>query len=322
MLQPLEQTNSGPAAMDYLLQVKLGCLFGLLFLTLFFGLVPSRVPFLRDSAGTECHRMCLSFISCVAGGVFLAACLLDIIPDFLADITEELENHQIETDFPLPEFIIALGFLLVLIIERIVLECNKPASEETVPLLSSDRRPRLPRLSSETSETSRDAQDTETAGHHFHVDFNAHSSFRCLILVLSLSLHSVFEGLAIGLQNTQSEVLQIAIAILVHKSIIAVSLSLLLIQSGLKPFWFRLSIGTFAVMSPLGIGLGIAVMQNEGLWSGMVQCVLEGLAAGTFIYITFLEILPHELNSSKWRLPKLFFIVMGFSLMTGLRFLG
>ncbi|XP_069481274.1 zinc transporter ZIP1-like [Ambystoma mexicanum] len=303
--------------MEYLLTVKLGCLFGLLLLTLFFGLVPSKLPFLRDTAGTEAHRMCLSFISCVAGGVFLAACLLDIIPDFLTDIREELQNHQIQTDFPLPEFIIALGFLLVLIIERIVLECNKPASLETTPLLSGSSRPHLL-----GHKHANDAEDLEKAGHHFHIDFNAHSSFRCLVLILSLSLHSVFEGLAIGLQSTQSEVLQIAVAILVHKSIIAVSLSLLLMQSGLRPCWFRLSIVIFAVMSPMGIGLGIAVMQDQGAWSGMLQCVLEGLAAGTFVYITFLEILPHELNSSKWRLPKLFFILTGFSLMAGLRFLG
>ncbi|XP_075063952.1 zinc transporter ZIP1 [Mixophyes fleayi] len=308
--------------MEYLLQVKLGCLFGLLLLTLFFGLVPSRVKCFQATAGRETHQMWLSFISCIAGGVFLAACLLDVVPDFLSDMKETLQKEQITTDFPLPEFVIGIGVLLVLIVERIVLECSHGMTEETTPLLTGTAHsPAEPDHSPGHSHNNR-VRDVEHSKHHFHVDFNAHSSFRCFILMMSLSLHSVFEGISIGLQNQQSEVLQIAIAILVHKSIIAVSLSLLLMQSNVQTRWFVLSIVMFSLMSPLGIGIGIGVMQNEASGSSLVQCVLEGLAAGTFIYITFLEILPHELNSNKWRLPKVIFIVLGFSGMAGLRFLG
>lgn len=52
------------------------------------------------------------------------------------------------------------------------------------------------------------ARDLESSGHHVHVDLQAHSSFRSFMLFLSLSLHSVFEGLAIGLQSTDSKVRQ------------------------------------------------------------------------------------------------------------------
>lgn len=38
--------------MDYLLQVKIAALFGLLFLTLFFGFIPARVKWFRDTNGT------------------------------------------------------------------------------------------------------------------------------------------------------------------------------------------------------------------------------------------------------------------------------
>ncbi|KAM9310916.1 zinc transporter ZIP1-like [Gastrophryne carolinensis] len=309
--------------MEYLLEVKLGCLFGLLILTLFFGLVPSRIRWFQAASGTELHQKCLSFISCIAGGVFLAACLLDIVPDFLSDMKEAMEKQQIKTDFPLPEFILGVGVLLVLIVERIVLECSHNMTEETTPLLSS--HPNSPAIEEKVhhrSHSNGHNHDAEHGRRHFHVDFNAHSSFRCFILILSLSLHSIFEGIAIGLQNAQSEVLQIAIAILIHKSIIAVSLSLLLMQSNVKTRWFVLSIVMFALMSPIGISIGIAVMQNKADGSTLVQSVLEGLAAGTFVYITFLEILPHELNSNKWRLPKVIFIVLGFSGMAALRFLG
>lgn len=51
--------------------------------------------------------------------------------------------------------------------------------------------------------------DLESSGHHVHVDFQAHSPFRSFMLFLSLSLHSIFEGLAIGLQSKDSKVGQL-----------------------------------------------------------------------------------------------------------------
>ncbi|KAM9861413.1 zinc transporter ZIP1 [Aulostomus maculatus] len=300
--------------MEYLLQVKIGALVGLLLLTLLFGFIPARIRWFRQSNGTETHRTVLSLISCFAGGVFLAACLLDIIPDYLSDITAELEAQELEISFPLPEFIIAAGFFMVLILERIVLSYQETsgAQEERAPLIQDGRN----------DHSHGTGPDLESSGHHVHVDFQAHSPFRSFMLFLSLSLHSVFEGLAIGLQNTDSKVLEICIAILVHKSIIVFSLSVKLVQSAVRPLWVAAYIGVFALMSPLGIAIGISVIEAKLAAGALLQAVLEGLAAGTFVYITFLEILPHELNSPGKQLLKVLFILLGFSVMAALTFLG
>ncbi|XP_071345476.1 zinc transporter ZIP1 [Trachinotus anak] len=302
--------------MEYILQVKIGALVGLLLLTLLFGFIPARIKYFRHTNGTETHRTVLSLISCFAGGVFLAACLLDIIPDYLSDINTELDARKIETSFPLPEFIMATGFFTVLILEKLVLSCREMggAQEERAPLIPDSRNG--PGHGHGTS------PDLESSGHHVHVDFQAHSPFRSFMLFLSLSLHSVFEGLAIGLQNTESKVLEICIAILVHKSIIVFSLSVKLVQSAVRPLWLAAYIGVFALMSPLGIAIGISVMEAQLEAGALIQAVLEGLAAGTFVYITFLEILPHELNSPGKQLLKVIFILLGFSIMAALTFLG
>lgn len=304
--------------MDYLLQVKTAALVGLLVLTLLFGFIPARVRWFRDTTGSETHRTVLSLISCFAGGVFLAACLLDIIPDYLSDISTELDARKVETSFPLPEFIMAAGFFTVLILERMVLNCRQTrgAREETEPLISDTRNGHGHGHRTVTG------PDLESSGHHVHVDFQAHSPFRSFMLFLSLSLHSVFEGLAIGLQNSDSKVLEICIAILVHKSIIVFSLSIKLVQSAVSPMWVAIYIGVFAMMSPLGIAIGIGVIEAQLESGALIQAILEGLAAGTFVYITFLEILPHELNSPGKQLLKVLFILMGFSVMAGLTFLG
>ncbi|KAL2088319.1 hypothetical protein ACEWY4_015218 [Coilia grayii] len=311
--------------MDYTLQVKIGALVGLLLLTLFFGFIPARVKWFRQTSGTDTHRAVLSYISCFAGGVFLAACLLDIIPDYLSDISTELSKRELHTDYPLPEFIMATGFFTVLILERLVLTCKHQSDQaERQPLLSGQTSPGHGHGHGHSHGVSNGGvgELEGSAGHHVHMDLQAHSSFRSFILFFSLSLHSVFEGLAIGLQATESKVLEVCIAILVHKSIIVFSLSVKLVQSAVPPLWIAAYVLVFALMSPLGIAVGICVMEAQLASGALVQAVLEGLAAGTFVYITFLEILPHELNSPERQLPKVFFILIGFSVMAGLCFMG
>lgn len=116
--------------------------------------------------------------------------------------------------------------------------------------------------------------------------------------------------------------LEICIAIVIHKSIIVFSLAVKLVQSAVPPLWVAAYVGVFAMMSPVGIAIGISVMEAQLSSGALIQAVLEGLAAGTFVYITFLEILPHELNSSGKQLLKVFFILLGFSIMAALSFLG
>ncbi|RVE74262.1 hypothetical protein OJAV_G00020430 [Oryzias javanicus] len=304
--------------MEYLLQVKIGALIGLLLLTLLFGFIPAKVKWFRETNGSEYHRTVLSLISCFAGGVFLAACLLDIIPDYLSDINAALDTQKLETSFPLPEFIIAAGFFTVLILEKTVMHFRegRGAGEERAPLLPENRNGHGHGHSAVTT------PDLEGSAHHVHVDFQAHSPFRSFMLFLSLSLHSVFEGLAIGLQNTDSKVLEICIAILVHKSIIVFSLSVKLVQSAVRPGWVAAYIFVFAMMSPLGIAIGISVVEAALTAGALIQAILEGLAAGTFIYITFMEILPHELNSAGKQILKVLFILLGFTIMAALTFLG
>lgn len=116
--------------------------------------------------------------------------------------------------------------------------------------------------------------------------------------------------------------LEICIAIVVHKSIIVFSLAVKLVQSEIHPLWVAAYIGIFAMMSPAGIAIGISVMEAQLAYGALIQAILEGLAAGTFVYITFLEILPHELNSPGNQLLKVMFILLGFGIMAALTFVG
>lgn len=310
------------------LEVKLGSLATLLLLTLASGLGPLcffRHP-LSAGAASETRRKVLSLVSCFAGGVFLATCLLDLLPDYLAGINEALEGLRISLQFPLQEFILAMGFFLVLVMEQIVLAYKDQAGsleEETRALLGaaatvpdgSIQGPRWP------DGPARPARAPAPDRLHLHVDFNAHSAVRSFLLVFSLSLHSVFEGLAVGLQEAEAKVLEICLALLIHKCVVAFSLALKLLQGRLRPRAVAACLLLFALMSPLGIGLGVAVTAGAGALQRLWRSVLEGLAAGTFVYITFLEILPHELGAPQHRILKVILLIAGFALVTAILFI-
>lgn len=306
------------------LEIKLGALVVLLSITLLFGFAPLCII---RRAGSCCvdpdlRRGLLSLISCFAGGVFLATCLLGLLPDYLQGINEAFSNAGITLQFPLPEFIMAMGFFLVLVLEQIVLAFKDQSSslmEERRALLVDSSIQANGRISRHHSHHYRGSE--ESNGGHLHVDFGSQSALRTFILVFSLSLHSVFEGLAVGLQEGGKEVLEICLALMIHKSIISFSLAVKLSQGRLRRSVVAGCLLLFAAMSPLGIGVGMGLTETKASpQHQLARCTLEGLAAGTFIYITFMEILPHELSSARNRIPKVAMLLLGFAVVTAVLF--
>ncbi|NWU92644.1 S39A1 protein, partial [Upupa epops] len=290
------------------LEVKLGSLVLLLLLPLACGLAP-LCCFRDPPITTDAHSPLLSLVSCFAGGVFLGTCLLDLLPDYLASISAALEGLQITLQFPLAEFILAMGFFLVLVLEQVALAQREPPSaitEETRALL-------LPTTSIQAPLPPQPLQPSSTIA-------SVRGAVRAALLVLALALHSILEGLALGLQEAEGAVLRVCLALLLHKCAVAFSLALKLLRGHLRLPAVAACLVLFTMMSPLGVGLGTAAAARAGPRQRLCRGVLEGLAAGTFLYITFLEILPQELGVPHHRVPKVILLLAGFALVTAILF--
>lgn len=152
---------------------------------------------------------------------------------------------------------------------------------------------------------------------------HSHSTLRSILLLIALSLHSVFEGLAVGLQRKTNQIIGVFAGLFLHKMILSFSLGMSLVQSKLSYTSMLKSVILFSISSPFGIGLGLLIID---LWdsriSVLIQGLLQGIACGTFLYVTFFEILPHELNSSDIRLLKVVFLILGFSTVTAVVFIS
>lgn len=77
----------------------------------------------------------------------------------------------------------------------------------------------------------------------------------------------------------------------------------------------------FAATSPLGIAIGLLITHLESINGSLLVGSLQGMAAGTFLYVTFLEVLPHEFRSGKMHLPKLLSLILGFTTICGVIFM-
>ncbi|XP_036098542.1 zinc transporter ZIP2 [Molossus molossus] len=298
--------------MEPVLGVKIGCLFALLALTLVCGLIPICFKWFQIEAARGRHRWVLSLLGCISAGVFLGAGFMHMTAEALERIESEIQKfvmqnktesegaaNSADMDYPYGELIISLGFFLIFLLESLALQCCPGASG-----------------GSKVHEEEVGAAHVLGLHSHGSLPLPSRSPFRVLVLLLSLSFHSVFEGMAVGLQTTVVATVQLCLAVLAHKGLVVFGIGLRLVQTGTALRWAALCILTFALMSPLGLILGLAVAggDSEG-GRGLAQAVLEGVAAGTFLYVTFLEILPRELVGPEAPLIKWGCVAAGFAFM-------
>ncbi|CAC5384904.1 SLC39A1_2_3 [Mytilus coruscus] len=145
------------------------------------------------------------------------------------------------------------------------------------------------------------------------------SVFRITVLIIALSLHMVFEGLALGLQDTVPAVWTLLIVISVHKCIMAASVGLQLNDVMKKMKQIMLCLFFFSLVTPLGIVIGVLVNDLSST-ENIVSAILECIATGSFLYVTFFEILQREFNEHH-NMIKLLITFLGFCVSAGAKLL-
>jgi len=118
---------------------------------------------------------------------------------------------------------------------------------------------------------------------------------KAIVMFVALSADALFAGLSCGLQKTDAGVWNMVIAIVAHELVISFMLGLELVKN-YKPktaFWLDFA---YAAGNPLGILLGLAIYEGMGddPFFESLSGILQALCGGVFIYVTFMEILPHE----------------------------
>lgn len=110
------------------------------------------------------------------------------------------------------------------------------------------------------------------------------------ILALTLIIHSLIEGMALGIGPTFSEALLLFIAIIAHKGSESFALCMTLLRHHCPLPRIIFLVIFFALMTPLGILFGTTLDAYTFLPSGeLTAAIFNAFAAGTFLYISTLH---------------------------------
>ncbi|XP_026861724.2 zinc transporter ZIP1-like [Electrophorus electricus] len=302
--------------------VNLGSVFRLCSSTVLFGFAPFWVvsATIRWGLYPDTRHRVLSLLSSSAAGVLLAHCMLDVVPAYLREMTKTFSDLGVTLCFPVPEFILAMGFLLLLLIEQALLaqreqHDNHTEKKSAVPVgcgLGSNDQARCSRTVQAWPEPSggRGSED--------HARDVSLSAVRAFVLVLSLCLCSVLDSGALVQRQGGGR----GPDLLLCNGLVSFSLALKLAQSQLRQVVLAASVLLFSAMAPLGVVLGGALRQTPPVPQyQLARATLQGLAAGSFSYIIFMEVLPHVLNTRGQRIPRATLLLTGFSAITAVLFI-
>ncbi|MEE9466657.1 MAG: ZIP family metal transporter [Candidatus Neomarinimicrobiota bacterium] len=159
---------------------------------------------------------------------------------------------------------------------------------------------------------------------HRHVDCEEQELHRHQVMSLSaflgLSLHSLMAGLALGAGLTRSgSSLIIFLAIVSHKSVAAFSLATVFRLAALPSRRVLTLLLIFALITPLGALISLPLLN---VLTEVHLAIPNSLAAGSFIYVATMDLLPEAFHDDKKRLGTFIFLSLGIALMWGLRLLG
>jgi len=286
------------------------------------GLIPWKVGKYVDARNTR-HQITVSCLLCYGGGILIGLSLLHMLPEVRESLEAAFEGEE-----NLAEIFVCLGFFMIYFIEEFVHStCDRKISAEhceeedhtkAVQVHKAFSARKRSCAATENGEKIEEVSSDES--HHqdssLHQDLlatekKAASTVRDFLTVLALSLHAVFEGLAVGLGSSTTEVWTLYAAVAMHKYVLSFCVGLELFTGKQNKFWINFCyILLYAIMSPIGIAIGIVVTESA---DDATTGILSGLAAGTLVYVAMFEIIQREKTKEKVPgLAQLLFILLGF----------
>jgi len=224
----------------------------------------------KENDGDSRMGNVLSCLMCFGGGVIMTSSLAHMLPDVNEVLDLSLEHKTFpDTGLPVAEILVLAGFLFIY------------TTEELMHMIL--------------------VWTGNIQGHHGHshdqvevpIEESIQATARGFLIVFALSIHDFFEGIALGVTKDPTTTFFLLAAFASHKWVISGTVGLNWARSALKPIVAVLYMTVFCGISPIGIGVGIA-LKESGENGGAALLVFQGLATGSLIYVVFFEILEKE----------------------------
>ena len=300
-------------------------------------------------------NLVISSLLSFGGGALFCTTIIHLLPEIDETISSlQSEGLLPDWEFSLTNLLMAIGFFIIYFVEEIVhaylrRHQRKQALAQEAFVRGHSARESLRDATIRRDQEKKaveegvisistadlvDNEHVDNVHHHHHHSHNHHhhshipvingddlivSSLRGLLIVMALSVHELFEGLAVGLEQTTANVWYMFGSVSAHKVVIAFCIGVELMVHKTKNWLVILYIFVYAIVSPLGIAIGIWLSNaDDSDVISVASVILQGLASGTLLYVIFFEIL----SKHKDGIVQYFAVVFGFFLMFGLKFIG
>ena len=134
-------------------------------------------------------------------------------------------------------------------------------------------------------------------------------SLRISSMLVLVSIRSIFEGMAIGLEKTEAGVWQLFLAVSLHSVAMLFCIGREMIDMNTKTCRIVMHMIGLSLVTPIGVIIGVIITQEQLLIMG----VLQGLVGGSLLYITIFEVLEKD----KMRKYGMLGLLGGFTVMLG-----
>ncbi|KAM3128226.1 hypothetical protein pb186bvf_019645 [Paramecium bursaria] len=263
------------------------------------------------------RKILLSMTQAFSGGLFLSIGILHLLPESY----DKYQESDIKNKFPLPFLVMILSFSLILFIEKIATNHQHQHDQHDEGQLVKiegaccdaaqaccnqvENRVQEDNLKKAVSTTVKVAQ---------RVSFVTNPNKNCqlgeikekqinlapYLLQIAVGIHAIFEGIAIGIETNLSKFGGIFLSVLCHKWAEGLTLGIAFRQAKIRRKTATIMILIQAIMNPIGIIIGwIISSQNDYLIS-----IFYAISAGTFLYISTIEVIVEEFNISRYKCCK------------------
>jgi len=266
----------------------------------------------------------VSCVMCLGGGVLLATIFMHMLPE-VREVFAEIEKTGLlpEMNLPKSELFLCIGFFIVFFIEEVARSCMGRSQKRKLT--------KKPHAAADTESAEHDSQNglghdekVEVVSNHAHdhgVNMNT-NTFRAYLVVLALSVHSVFEGFAVAFEDTPRDVWVFFAAILAHKVVVCFCVGEQLVSTKRSICFVIFNMCILAFSTPLGVLIGILISNNNQPNNLLATGILQALAAGVILYVIFFELLGPEHHNRSHGVIKFFAVLIGFAIMLGISLTG
>ena len=317
--------------MDLTLKIKIISIPSLFLLCFLFGIFPYIIKKCRM------NNSFLSYANTFSGGLFFGIGIFHL----LSEGVEKLSKYS---DLPIPYFLASLGYSFILFIQKVIFGYLVPNAEnylkkdekqqmsleynfETHNFEEEDENEKNENIDDKNNENNIKLNLLIHKEDNNQIDVNCSTNttrtttadsielkilqkkkLSGFIMLLALSIHGLFECLALGIQNNSKNTLFLFIALMIHKWAEAFSLGIFFVQAKLAKKNYYLLIIFFAIIGPIGVLLGIILSKTA---NEFIEGVFLCISTGTFLYVACSEVIVEEFSTPDKRYLKFFLYLMG-----------